>query len=641
MNYPIVIPLHHTGGKLRDNTELRYALRSIATHFKDEHQLAIVGKRMPDWAQGIEHVPSNAGLKTALRDAAARFPDGFFWWYDDCCLLRDTTGEEMKITPCCASWKSAKTKWARGLNRIGDRLRNEGFKAWDYSRPHGPYWFDKAMVDESFADWPGMKSKFPFETWILSKHDWPRVHGAVKQYYGPFRGQPNSTARYLNYNDKGNTPDLRAWLSKRFPDASPWEKAITTAVSVPVITPHQTEGVTVENRRVLFTCHEGCDARVWQWCGPGIKAFAKSYQADLVELPKCQDTNPQWVLFDAFKASLAYSDADEFAWIDSDIVVAYPATNFWQLYPKNLHLCRKDGDFANEARERFSLPANVLNNCTGIVKWIRAEAEKLAAWYDANKHRFDRADGDQELLGVALHELGMKNSWFHPRMHVAGHSPPPRTAFKHKGGPSKIRWIPRFLARNEKLGIAAPKNQMIVSTAMQTYRICMPGKELPGEIIVPPVFNGGKMRGATMAHMSAADTAIKNDVFPCLVLEEDAAWMVSEAVLPESSCDWIFVGLSKYDLAPNGRGVIWSHKPKAENGLIDMDAMLGMHAIIYNSPEAARRVMGICMAALLMQVPVDVALVKYCLQEGIQRKGLAKPWFYQSGENAVVTHFEL
>jgi len=40
-------------------------------------------------------------------------------------------------------------------------------------------------------------------------------------------------------------------------------------------------------------------------------------------------------------------------------------------------------------------------------------------------------------------------------MHVAGGSPPPHTAFKHKGGRSKIRWIPRFLETNRKIGIQA------------------------------------------------------------------------------------------------------------------------------------------------------------------------------------------
>src|SRR5688572_3283557 len=135
MKYPIVIPLHHGGGKLKNNTELRYALRSLARHFKDECEIAIVGRRMPEWAHGVRHIESREGLKTALADAAEAYPEGFFWWYDDLCLLKDTTGEEMKVTPACNGWGSPRTSWSRRLEEIRQRLLAEGRTAWDYSRP--------------------------------------------------------------------------------------------------------------------------------------------------------------------------------------------------------------------------------------------------------------------------------------------------------------------------------------------------------------------------------------------------------------------------------------------------------------------------------------------------------------------------
>jgi hypothetical protein len=223
MTYPIVIPLHHAGGKLKDDTELRYALRSLDVHFKEEFKIVIVGKALPAWLHGVELIQSNAGLKTALLDAANAYPDGFFWWYDDLALLKDQTGEEMKITPAINRWLTANTQWARSLEKIRERLVAEGRPAFDYSRPHGPYWFDKSMVDEGFADWPGMKSKFPWESWILSKRDWPRRFGVVKQYYGEFNGSPGDRSAFLNYNDAGNTPELRALLEERFPEPSRFE----------------------------------------------------------------------------------------------------------------------------------------------------------------------------------------------------------------------------------------------------------------------------------------------------------------------------------------------------------------------------------------------------------------------------------
>lgn len=631
---PIVIPLHPKGGKFGDNSELRIALRSIEKHFTDPHRIVIVSKNLPKWITGVEHIPGG-GLKSSLLAASEAFPDGFFWVYDDFCLLRDTTAEEMKVTPACRGWSRAKTGWANQLERIHQRLLSEHRPAFDYSRPHGPYWFTKSMVDEGFADWPGMKSKFPWESWILSKHDWPRVYGAVKQYYGAWKSAPNNSVRYLNYNDKGNTGELRNFFHEKFPTPSQWEKPKTAK-------PLVTEPISrIDHRRVLFTCHEGCDARVWQWCGDGIQAFAKSYQADLVELPKCGDANPQWVLFDAFRASLEYSDIDEFAWVDSDLVISYPATNFWDVYPKHLHLCRNNSDYKNGLRARMNLPASLPNNCTGVVKWNRNEAEKLAVWYDNNKHRFPSSDGDQELLGVAVHELMISPSWFHPRMHVAGANPPARTAFKHKGGRAKVRWIPKFIQTNQRLGIAPPAKSDGRVLPMMTYRICDAGKEMPGEIRISPVQVGDKNRGISMAHISAAETVIANGVFPCLVLEADAEWMIDDAIIPETLDEWIFAGISKYHVGENLKGEHVSKLPKATNGLIEMGRMCGTHAIIYKTEKAAQKMMGFAMASLFLKQPIDVTISLCCEQEGLSRKALVQPWFYQSGPNEIHTRFRL
>lgn len=225
----ICIPLHPRGGKFKNNTELRYTLRSIAAHFQGDFRIVLVTSVKVPWASNVGYVHGD-GLKSSLKAAADAFPDGFFWWYDDCCMLRDADAEWLKVTNACTKWSSARTSWARNLDRIRDRLVKEGHQAWDYSRPHGPYWFDKAMVDEGFADWPGMKGKFPWETWILSKRSWPRRHGVWKQYYGRFKGAPAASAAFLNYNDHGNTPELRAWLDARFASPSRFEVPVVESV---------------------------------------------------------------------------------------------------------------------------------------------------------------------------------------------------------------------------------------------------------------------------------------------------------------------------------------------------------------------------------------------------------------------------
>lgn len=264
---PIVIPLHHGGGKLKDNSELRFALRSLERHFKDPFEVVIVGRSLPSGFQGLKHLPCNKGLKSALKVAAAAYPAGFFWFYDDCCLLHDLTGVQMKITPACKDWRKAQTPWSRKLKQIKERLEREGQVARDYSRPHGPYWFDKSMVEEGFRDWPKMAAKFPWESWILSKRKWPRVHGVVKQYYGRFSGGPGERARYLNYNDKGFTPELRAWLGERFPESSRFEKAypeVDDTIRATAHCIHLPGRSRWEKRCIDEMCAVGIDAKLFE-----------------------------------------------------------------------------------------------------------------------------------------------------------------------------------------------------------------------------------------------------------------------------------------------------------------------------------------------------------------------------------------
>jgi hypothetical protein len=221
--WQIVIPLHPSGGKMRDDSELRYTLRALATHFTEPYEVTIVGQRLPAWLGGVRLL-QGGGLKAALGVAAKAYPEGFFWFYDDCCLLRDTTGEEMKVTPFRRHWVRPNTKWGGQLHAIKARLEKEGRPVMDYSGPHGPYWFDGAMVDEGFEDWPGMKMKFPWESWILNKRAWPGREGVVCQYYAPPGAVEPGDAWILHYNDKGNSPELRAWLEQRFAVAERFEE---------------------------------------------------------------------------------------------------------------------------------------------------------------------------------------------------------------------------------------------------------------------------------------------------------------------------------------------------------------------------------------------------------------------------------
>jgi hypothetical protein len=233
----IVIPLHHSGGKEGDNIELRYALRGWDLNMKDPFQITIIGKILPSWINGAHfiHQPKG-GLKTALRIAADTYPDGFLWTYDDTIPIRSMTAQEVKTPVARAKFSTAApTSWSKQLLKVHDRLAAAGIPPIDFSRPHCPYWFTKAMIDEAFKDWPGMSGKFPIESWILSKRRVPYQTGIEKQYYGRFKTPPDSERHaYVNCADGGWTPELKAWLSSHLPDPSPFENKASDAQRVPM-----------------------------------------------------------------------------------------------------------------------------------------------------------------------------------------------------------------------------------------------------------------------------------------------------------------------------------------------------------------------------------------------------------------------
>jgi hypothetical protein len=300
MKQSICIPLHPDGGKFRDNTELRHALRSLCRHFKDEFEVVIVAEKLPPWLTGVRHI-RGAGLKDSLHAAADACPEGFFWFYDDTCLVRDTTGAEMRVTPCCKGWSAAKTSWARMLAQIHQRLTAEGVHAWDYSRPHGPYWFTKAMVDEGFADWPKMTAKFPWESWILSKRDWPRRHGVVRQYYGEFKAGGLENAWFVNYNDKGCSAGLLTMLESLFPDPCEFEipAGTLTQGSAVVVSPAPGKAISfclygqaakygagmVENARLAKEVYPGWEVVVHCEQGHYARAKLAALGARVIEHP--------------------------------------------------------------------------------------------------------------------------------------------------------------------------------------------------------------------------------------------------------------------------------------------------------------------------------------------------------------------
>lgn len=226
MKHNIVIPLSPCFGKMGDCTELKFALRGFDTYLLGAFDITIVGPKIPGWLCNARHIEQTTGrLKTALVLAADAYPEGFSWWYDDFVLIKEQTVEQIKVCPAKSRSSGSETSWMKKLALIRKRLRSMGHPDLDYSTPHGPYWFNKLMIDEAFRDWPGMKGKFPVETWILNKFRAPhQTSDVVAQYYGAFSGPPHGEKLFMHWCDAGMTPELVAWLNEKFPHPSRYEK---------------------------------------------------------------------------------------------------------------------------------------------------------------------------------------------------------------------------------------------------------------------------------------------------------------------------------------------------------------------------------------------------------------------------------
>ncbi len=626
MTYPIVIPLHHRGGKFRNNTELRFALRSLARHFKDDCEIAIVGSRLPEWAKGLKHIESRSGLKTALADAAKVYPEGFFWWYDDLCLLKDMTGEEMKVTPACRGWGKPRTGWSRRLDEIRQRLVKEGRPVWDYSRPHGPYWFDQGMVEEGFADWPGMAAKFPWESWILSKRDWPRRHGVVKQYYGGFRGEPGLNACFLNYNDKGNTLELRRWLGQRFQNECEWETELlerdawNMAVSEPKRNmavsfclfgndPRYVAGL-LDNARLAPKYYPDWEVVTFVEKGHEIIPALRREGCRVIEKESEPGLRGTLWRFEAF-ADTTYErvicrDADcRLGWKER------AAVEDWIRQDTILHTM-----WDRKRRRSRHISAGMFGMKTGLFPI----GKELAAWEATGKYGDDENFLNQRVWPVICGSLTA-----HCRgRRAAGEIP-----------------FPPHAPDGFYVGEVHPGVRPAPET-VRIYRICRPELAQTGDVVVAPVVGAGHRMGNTCAHVMAASRALADGIFPCIVLEEDAAWLPTDGIDLKSVDDcWLWIGISKFRLDKKGTGRINISPVLANDGVFEMGNMCATHGIAFLTAEGARRMAECAVTAAVRNLPIDVGVIQTCHERKWPRPGLISPWVYQRGRNEGATLFKV
>lgn len=215
------------------DTELRYALRSIAANLKDCRHVVLIGHK-PDWVTGVQHVrypdmytdskDSNL-IGKLLRVTELGVSDDFMFWSDDQLLLRPSLFAEIRpaylrdYDPNDALYR--RSKWHERLKATIERVKHCTATP-RYFEPHRPQPINATSL-----------------RYVARRFPWQTNHGCIiYSYYYNAIGEPGvrlndhvfigagteaemasrmSNARFAAYTDDAANAGLFNVLQTRFP----------------------------------------------------------------------------------------------------------------------------------------------------------------------------------------------------------------------------------------------------------------------------------------------------------------------------------------------------------------------------------------------------------------------------------------
>ena len=230
MTTTIVIPVRPS----EHNDELRYTLRTIATHVTSP-DIWLIGYQ-PRWITGVQHIPTRpSGAKAdrgcqQTRTAATHptTPHQFWWWDDDMYRLTPLHAPEVRhggpITDWLDRYRHTDSHYCRALQRTA-RLLPPTALMYDL---HVPYWVpDKTALARTMTALPDGYGGWLWRTIHSNTHHAGGTgHPDVKIYDGdPI---PDPPGQWISSDDH-SYPRLRdTILQPRYPHPSPWEWEPTT-----------------------------------------------------------------------------------------------------------------------------------------------------------------------------------------------------------------------------------------------------------------------------------------------------------------------------------------------------------------------------------------------------------------------------
>lgn len=222
--YSLVIPLG--SGSPYNNSELRYALRSIEKHLKIYSGVFIVGEK-PEWIQNVTHIPAKdlpAKKQLSIRNkillacADPRVTDEFIFTNDDIFLLKDTCS----IPNYCAG--TIETVRERGARPLQEELSKKSLSNVHFD-VHAPILYDKYIFPEAMREFsPDCIIKSAYCNYLRTsgveiKDLKITVPMTEQNIWNLIEGR-----EYFSIGDQGFTQNMLNVLNALFPNKSKYEK---------------------------------------------------------------------------------------------------------------------------------------------------------------------------------------------------------------------------------------------------------------------------------------------------------------------------------------------------------------------------------------------------------------------------------
>lgn len=233
--------------------ELRYSLRSIEKHLKEDYRVWLVGD-LPAWIQNvnyIQHTRTEGIQENTCFDAITKLllfcdhqdsgPD-FIRMYDDMYLISDMTLQEIRKVKVISHYNDLSADggtWTEQLRRTLEILIKKGYPGWN-TESHFPEVFNKYKMKWIIQAYHALEhrlltSSLYYNTFysdtdaIVFKKDFgiQFYENRDNSFYSSSEGDLEEKCQgkfYLNHNNSGLNDNLKQFLMNRFPEKSKFEK---------------------------------------------------------------------------------------------------------------------------------------------------------------------------------------------------------------------------------------------------------------------------------------------------------------------------------------------------------------------------------------------------------------------------------